>query len=85
MSRFALLGVLLALGLTQAAAPARADPSDAKAPAKASAFAPRHTGQRVFGAPIGPQILHKRKPLTHRASPAASASTTRATTAAPQP
>jgi hypothetical protein len=86
VNRLPVLWVLIALGLTGAAVPARADPSDAKPPPKASSFAPHHTGGRVYGSPIEPQILHsrKRKPVTHRSSPPPSASPSHAA-AAPQP
>ncbi|MGB6604985.1 MAG: hypothetical protein WBE65_11910 [Steroidobacteraceae bacterium] len=78
----ALLGLFL-IGLAGAAAPVRADPARTTPPPKASSLAPHHTGRRVYGSPIEPQILHsrKRKPVTHRTAPAASGSHT----AAPQP
>jgi hypothetical protein len=70
------LVILIALGLGGAAVPARADSPDAPAPPKANSFAPRHGSGRTYGAPIQPQILHshKRKPVAHHSSRAASAS-----------
>jgi hypothetical protein len=75
------------VALAGAAAPARADPASfpAPRPAKAVSFAPHHTGRRVYGAPIEPQILHsrKRKPAAHHSARHASDSPSH--TAAPQP
>jgi hypothetical protein len=81
----AMLVVFAALGVAGAAAPVRADPPTTEAPAKAISLAPHHTGQRVYGAPIQPPILHsrKRKPATHRGASSQSGSRSRA--AAPQP
>jgi hypothetical protein len=78
--------VLFLVGLAGASAGARADPPGGQqSPPKASSFAPHHSGKRVYGSPIGPQILHsrKRKPAAHQAASPASASRSHA--AAPQP
>jgi hypothetical protein len=87
VNRLTALAIPILVALAGAADGARADPasSTAPAPAKAASFAPHHTGRRVYGAPIEPQILHarKRKPVTHRTAPAASHSPSHR--AAPQP
>jgi hypothetical protein len=86
VNRFGLLLILIALALCGAAAPVHADPPDAQAPPKANSFAPRSAGNRVYGSPIEPQILHphKRKPVRHRSASPASATPSHAA-AAPQP
>lgn len=76
MNRLGVPMILIALGLSGAAAPVHADPPSTNAPPKASSFAPHHSASRVYGAPIEPKILHsrKRKPATHRVSAPASPS-----------
>jgi hypothetical protein len=60
-----------ALALAGAAVPAAAGAEPATAaPKKPSALAPRHTGRRVYGAPIEPPILHRRHKRSHQRSPA---------------
>ncbi|MGO9802498.1 MAG: hypothetical protein ACLPTM_06910 [Steroidobacteraceae bacterium] len=61
--RLALIAALLLAAAAAAAAtapPALADPTTP--PPKPSSLAPHHTAKRSFGAPIQPQILHKRHP-----------------------
>jgi hypothetical protein len=63
------LAIAAAVGLPRAAA---ADPT-ATTPPRASSFAPHHTRSRVYGAPIQPQILHKRRKRAHAAGSRAGA------------
>ena len=61
-SRWPALAGALLLAAAAAAAPPAADDGQKKPHARASSFAPHPTARRKFGAPIQPQILHKRQP-----------------------
>jgi hypothetical protein len=52
------------------ATPAPADPPGSKPKPKASSFAPHHTTNHVYGAPVGKPILHKHKKPARAAQPA---------------
>jgi len=56
----ALAGALLLAAAAAATPPA--DDGQKKPHARPSSFAPQPTAKRSFGAPIQPQILHKRQP-----------------------
>jgi hypothetical protein len=58
----------LALLTLAAGSATLADPSDGKPKAKASSFAPHHTGSHAYGTPIAKPILHKQKKHAHAAS-----------------
>lgn len=54
----AFAAIILTLSIDASAGGA---PKKPHVPAKTSSFAPRHTGQRVFGAPIQPPIMGAQK------------------------
>ena len=65
VAAWALVLAALAAGGAAAADP----PSDTQQEAKPSSFAPHHTKGRVYGAPVGKPILHKKKKRPHPAAP----------------